>query len=57
MKEQLYAKAKCISSQYCKFTHISMNNGKHVDIKVQVPEENANLFQIWHKVSSVLRKR
>jgi hypothetical protein len=34
-----------------------MDNGKHVDIKVKVPEENANVFQIWGKVSPVLRKK
>ena len=57
MKEQQNAKAKGISFQYCKFTLIDMDNGKHVHIKVQMSQENANLFQIWENVSPVLTNR
>jgi hypothetical protein len=57
MREQQHAEAKGVYFHCCTFTHKSMDNGEDVHIKVQVPEENENLFQIWDKVSPVLRKR
>jgi hypothetical protein len=48
---------KAFRFPYCKFTPMRMDNGKHVHIKVQVSEENANLLLIWDKVSPVLRNR